>query len=126
MNVGKSINCIVAMVDRLQQQEEQTVMSPEPQEGDTNSKNTGDGKSRLRVLIQTSACFCSCLCIKSFLYVLIYLKNSTFSTKLAIKKQICQLIILQKVLVDSAVQSIVTLAVSMLCVHVYLLWRRKS
>lgn len=36
------------------------------------------------------------------------------------------MIILQKVLVDSAVQSIVTLAVSMLCVHVYLLWRRKS
>uniref|UniRef100_A0A3B4FKH4 Type II inositol 3,4-bisphosphate 4-phosphatase-like n=1 Tax=Pundamilia nyererei TaxID=303518 RepID=A0A3B4FKH4_9CICH len=54
VNVGKSINCIVAMVDRLQQQEEQTVMSPEPQEGDTNSQNTGDGKSRLRVLIQTS------------------------------------------------------------------------
>uniref|UniRef100_A0A3B4FKQ7 Type II inositol 3,4-bisphosphate 4-phosphatase-like n=1 Tax=Pundamilia nyererei TaxID=303518 RepID=A0A3B4FKQ7_9CICH len=29
VNVGKSINCIVAMVDRLQQQEEQTVMSPD-------------------------------------------------------------------------------------------------
>lgn len=51
LNVGKSINCIVAMVDRLQQQEEQlqTVMSPEPQEGDTNSQNTGDSKSHFRV-----------------------------------------------------------------------------
>lgn len=76
MNVGKSINCIVAMVDRLQQQEEQlqTVMSAEPQEGtgDTNSQNTGDGKSRFRLLLQTSACFCYCLCIKSFLYTLCF------------------------------------------------------
>lgn len=76
MNVGKSINCIVAMVDRLQQQEEtlQTVMSAEPQEGtgDTNSQNTGDGKSRFRLLLQTSACFCYCLRIKSFLYTLCF------------------------------------------------------
>ncbi|CAI5681808.1 unnamed protein product [Oreochromis niloticus] len=49
VNVGKSINCIVAMVDRLQQQEEtlQTVMSAEPQEGtgDTNSQNTASRSS---------------------------------------------------------------------------------
>ncbi|XP_026016098.1 type II inositol 3,4-bisphosphate 4-phosphatase-like isoform X2 [Astatotilapia calliptera] len=45
VNVGKSINCIVAMVDRLQQQEEQTVMSPEPQEGDTNSQNAASRSS---------------------------------------------------------------------------------
>uniref|UniRef100_A0A3Q0R8F4 Inositol polyphosphate-4-phosphatase type II B n=1 Tax=Amphilophus citrinellus TaxID=61819 RepID=A0A3Q0R8F4_AMPCI len=44
-NVGKSINCIIAMVDRLQEQEQhhQTVTSPEQQEaaGETNSQNTG-------------------------------------------------------------------------------------
>ncbi|XP_030609471.1 type II inositol 3,4-bisphosphate 4-phosphatase-like isoform X2 [Archocentrus centrarchus] len=48
-NVGKSINCIIAMVDRLQEQEQhhQTVTSPEQQEaaGETNSQNTASRSS---------------------------------------------------------------------------------
>ncbi|KAM9425949.1 type II inositol 3,4-bisphosphate 4-phosphatase-like isoform 2-T3 [Pholidichthys leucotaenia] len=48
-NVAKSLNCIIAMVDRLQEREERPPMltSPEQQEpsGDTNSQNTASPSS---------------------------------------------------------------------------------